>query len=237
MITANEFTEMVIDARASAAKLELSLIAAEYTERIYQDLFDYALTQKEDEPLHPIVSKVFLDTCGAEMELTYQAHRLASCHLREQVIQSSGDGIQKDIHPMIASDPLLLEFYEYERENVIDELNDEWMIDEMFRSDEDDRNLAVQEAERSKKAQIMALEGKWKELNLPSPQSLLTLLLSGRSAEFSGNSICYDKDDGVTWVTSAYGIDCYFGEIPDLDTTTSFLTSVAMNEDFGPTPT
>lgn len=236
MITSSEFTQMVVEARASAVKLELSLLAADYIELHYQDLFDYASTQAEDEPLDPIVEKVYLDTCGAEMELAYRAHILASHHLREQVIHPSGDGVQKEIHPMITSDALLLEFYEHECEVVIDELNDEWMIDEMFRSDEDDRALAAQETERIKKKGLLALEGRWEELNLPSPQSLLTLLLSGTSAKFSGNSICYDKDDGVTWVTSAYGIDCYFGEVPDLDTTTKFLTSIAMDEDFGPTP-
>lgn len=107
-----------------------------------------------------------------------------------------------------------------------------------MQAEEASQKAAAEKAAQARQARVLAhLEaGEWELLNLPTPQSALSTLLAGKQLEAKGHTAQYDADDGITWLTNAYGIDGILCDRPDLKSVTTFLTDMAKGIEYGPVP-
>lgn len=69
---------------------------------------------------------------------------------------------------------------------------------------------------------------------LPDTQTLYDLLLRGQRCEVNGHSLSPDED-GV-WITNPYGNDCGLWQDLTFERVDEFLTEMAADEEYGPTP-
>ncbi|RQR11303.1 hypothetical protein [Burkholderia stagnalis] len=95
------------------------------------------------------------------------------------------------------------------------------------------------EQRRAEPQRVNALIGAsaWGELDLPTPEELTTILLSGEGESINGHFVVYDSDDGMTWCTNPYGIDgVLFNGRPTIDSVRKFLTDMARGMEYGPLP-
>ncbi|HDR8918774.1 TPA: hypothetical protein QDA94_004183 [Burkholderia vietnamiensis] len=76
----------------------------------------------------------------------------------------------------------------------------------------------------------------WSDLNLPTPEALTAMLLSGEGTTIEQHFVVYDSDDDVTWYTNPYGVDGALFDRPTVERVRSFLADMARGFAYGPTP-
>lgn len=100
------------------------------------------------------------------------------------------------------------------------------------------QSVGSEKAEQTRQAKVLEQikAADWASLSLPTPESALTALLAGERLTANCHTAHYDADDGITWLTNAYGIDGVLCQEPDLQAVTSFLTDMAKGIEYGPVP-
>lgn len=92
---------------------------------------------------------------------------------------------------------------------------------------------AAEAAERLRVETLVARDD-WAALQLPTPQALSGRLLSGHVEQVCLHRLAYT--DGVLWFTNPYGVDGALGGAPDVPQMRQFLTDMARQVTYGPTP-
>lgn len=100
------------------------------------------------------------------------------------------------------------------------------------------RDVAAEATKHQRHAEILEQirVGGWASLSLPTPKAALAMLLDGKRLTVNCHTALYDANDGITWLTNAYGVDGILCNEPDMLTVTWFLADMAMGKDYGPVP-
>lgn len=226
--TIDSLTNLILDARVVFAKLEIETTYLEALDSIYADSSEKEIPQKYLDDLRWGPYEI-------EMQIERKLRELASIILRDQVDGLSADNLHTYVHPLIASNPMLLEAYEEAREEVKDEIQRGEMIAIWLQeTEEQERADAELEHEFQQMVAAAVAEERWSDLKLPSPEYVAEQLGRGEQVDLRGSTFEYKS--GMIWVTNAYGQDSCFSGKPDVLTAKDLLLSAARDEEYGPVP-
>ncbi|CAG9184128.1 hypothetical protein [Cupriavidus pampae] len=99
---------------------------------------------------------------------------------------------------------------------------------------EAERMAEAAEAAEQMRVAVLVARDDWAALQLPRPEMLSGRLLAGHIEQVREHSLKYA--DGVLWFTNPYGVDGVLAGAPDVPAMRRFLTDMAQQVTYGPTP-